>query len=196
MADEMTLRPIVTRTFDSTVGRLIAAAVDDGICWLDFADESRSERHLATIQRRFCAEVVPGEHRWLRLLNDELAAYFNGRIAEFTVPIVARGTAFQERVWSELCRIPYGTTICYEELASRIGQPTAVRAVANANGQNRINILIPCHRVIGKNGDLTGYGGGLWRKRLLLDELGEPTTITTSHSSAKSFTAFWRLVVA
>lgn len=169
MSDEKTLRPIVTTTFDSPIGRLIAAAVDDGICWLDFAEESRSERNLATMRQRFFTEVVPGEHQWLRLLRDELAAFFDGRITEFTVPVVPRGTPFQERVWNELCRIPHGTTISYEELASRIGQPTAVRAVANANGQNRINILIPCHRVIGKNGDLTGYGGGLSRKRQLLD---------------------------
>lgn len=169
MSDENILQPIVTTTFDSPVGRLIAAAVDDGICWLDFAEESRSERNLKAMQRRFVAVVVPGEHRWLRLLRDELAAYFDGRLAEFTVPIVPRGTPFQECVWRELCCIPHGTTLCYEDLAARIGRPTAVRAVANANGQNRINILIPCHRVIGKNGDLTGYGGGLSRKRQLLD---------------------------
>ena len=85
------------------------------------------------------------------------------------MPVAPRATPFQDRVWQELRRIPHGSTISYQELAARINQPTAVRAVANANGQNRINILIPCHRVIGKNGDLTGYGGGLWRKRLLLD---------------------------
>ena len=169
MSDELTLPPIVTMTFDSPVGRLIAAAVDDGICWLDFAEDSRSERNLAALRQRFVTTVVSGEHRWLQLLRVELAAYFERSRAEFTVPIVPRGTPFQERVWRELCLIPHGTTICYEELASRIGRPTAVRAVANANGQNRINILIPCHRVIGKNGDLTGYGGGLSRKRQLLD---------------------------
>ena len=117
---------------------------------------------------------MPGQHEWLRRLSDELAAYFDGRLTEFTVPISPRGTPFQERVWQELRRIPHGTTISYEELAARIGQPTAVRAVANANGQNRVNILIPCHRVIGKNGELTGYGGGLWRKRLLLDRERSP----------------------
>ena len=85
------------------------------------------------------------------------------------MPTAPRGTPFQEKVWDELRRIPHGETISYDELARRIGQPTAQRAVARANGMNRICILIPCHRVIGKDGSLTGYGGGLWRKRLLLE---------------------------
>ena len=163
------LPPIVTTMLDSPLGRLLAAATDDGICLLEYTDRRMLERNLATMRRRFAASVVPGEHRWLKQLSDELRAYFDGRLTEFTVPIDPRGTPFQERVWQELRRIPHGTTISYEELAVRIGQPTAVRAVANANGQNRVNILIPCHRVIGKNGELTGYGGGLWRKRLLLE---------------------------
>jgi AraC family transcriptional regulator of adaptative response/methylated-DNA-[protein]-cysteine methyltransferase len=87
----------------------------------------------------------------------------------FSVKLAPNGTAFQEEVWSALRKIPFGRTIAYDELAARIGRPTAQRAVANANGQNRISILIPCHRVIGKDGSLTGYGGGLWRKRLLLE---------------------------
>jgi AraC family transcriptional regulator of adaptative response/methylated-DNA-[protein]-cysteine methyltransferase len=160
---------IVTTMLDSPLGRLLAAATAEGICLLEYTDRRMLERNLATMRRRFAASVVPGEHPWLKQLSDELRAYFDGRLTEFTVPVAPRGTPFQERVWQELRRIPNGTTISYEELAARIGQPTAVRAVANANGQNRVNILIPCHRVIGKNGDLTGYGGGLWRKRQLLD---------------------------
>lgn len=160
---------IVTAMLDSPLGRLLAAATEDGICLLEYTDRRMLERNLATMRRRFAAAVVPGAHPWLQQLSHELRAYFDGRSTEFTVPVAPRGTPFQERVWQELRRIPHGTTISYEELAAHIGQPTAVRAVANANGQNRINILIPCHRVIGKNGDLTGYGGGLWRKRQLLD---------------------------
>lgn len=160
---------VVTSMLDSPLGRLLAAATDDGICLLEFVDRRMLERNFATMRRRFAASVVPGKHPWLRQLRDDLSAYFAGRLTEFTVPVAPRGTPFQECVWQELRRIPHGTTISYEELASRIGQPTAVRAVANANGQNRVNLLIPCHRVIGKNGDLTGYGGGLWRKRLLLE---------------------------
>lgn len=169
MADKMTLEAVVTTSFDSPLGRIVASAGDEGLCLLDFVDESPTGQRLATKRRRLIAALAPGEHCWLQRLQDELAEYFAGRRTEFTIPLMPRGTSFQQRVWRELCRIPYGTTICYEDLAARIGQPTAVRAVANANGQNRINILIPCHRVIGKKGDLTGYGGGLWRKRQLLD---------------------------
>lgn len=168
MLDTIT-RCAVTTTIESPLGRLLAAATDDGICLLDYADGELVDRNLASMRRRFAASVEPGEHEWLRQLSDELAAYFDARLTEFTVPVAPRGTPFQERVWQELRRVPHGTTITYSELAARIGQPSAVRAVASANGQNRINILIPCHRVIGKGGDLTGYGGGLWRKRLLLE---------------------------
>ena len=160
---------VVTTMLDSPLGRLLAGVTDDGVCLLEYTDRRMLERNLAAIARRFAAPLLPGEHPLLARLADELRAYFEGRLREFTLPIAPRGTPFQEQVWQTLRRIPHGTTISYEELAQRIGRPTAVRAVANANGQNRINILIPCHRVIGKNGDLTGYGGGLWRKRLLLE---------------------------
>ncbi|HSH16561.1 MAG TPA: methylated-DNA--[protein]-cysteine S-methyltransferase, partial [Verrucomicrobiae bacterium] len=101
--------------------------------------------------------------------QSELKKYFVGQRKEFAVPLSPKGTEFQEQVWAQLRAIPFGQTIAYDELARRVGRPTAQRAVALANGQNRIAILIPCHRVIGKNGSLTGYGGGLWRKRLLLE---------------------------
>ena len=98
----------------------------------------------------------------------QLQAYFAGELREFDLPLAAAGTAFQQRVWRALCDIPYGETISYGELARRIGQPTASRAVGLANGQNPISIVVPCHRVIGADGTLTGYGGGLPRKRWLL----------------------------
>lgn len=98
----------------------------------------------------------------------ELEQYFAGELTDFTVPIEPGGTAFQRVVWDELGRIPFGTTRSYAEQAKRIGRPEAVRAVARANGDNRIAIIIPCHRVVGSDGKLTGYGGGLWRKRRLL----------------------------
>ena len=98
----------------------------------------------------------------------ELSEYFGRRRREFTIPLAPRGTEFQRRVWDELCRIPFGATISYSELARRIGSPTAVRAVGAANGANPIPVVIPCHRVIGSNGSMTGYGGGLSRKQILL----------------------------
>jgi O-6-methylguanine DNA methyltransferase len=98
----------------------------------------------------------------------QLEAYFAGTAREFTVPVAARGTVFQQRVWAELRKIPYGETISYGELAARIGQPTASRAVGLANGRNPISIIVPCHRVVGANGRLVGYSGGLSRKEILL----------------------------
>jgi len=127
------------------------------------------EQHFETLRRRFRCPLVPGEHPHLAKVRTEIAEYFAGTRREFTGPLAPAGTPFQERVWSALRRIPYGETWSYEALAEAIDQPTAMRAVAAANGMNRLAILIPCHRVIGKDGSLTGYGGGLWRKRLLLE---------------------------
>ena len=100
--------------------------------------------------------------------REQLRAYFDGELLAFDLPLAARGTEFQRRVWDELCRIPFGCTISYAELARRLGRPTATRAVGAANGRNPIAVLVPCHRVIGANGTLTGYGGGLDRKAWLL----------------------------
>jgi methylated-DNA-[protein]-cysteine S-methyltransferase len=115
-----------------------------------------------------------GEAGWRRddaLLEparEQLRAYFAGRLFEFDLPLVPQGTVFQRRVWSELRGIPFGSTVSYAEIARRLGQPTAVRAVGAANGRNPIAIIVPCHRVIGANGTLVGYGGGLDRKQWLL----------------------------
>ncbi|HEX9659767.1 MAG TPA: methylated-DNA--[protein]-cysteine S-methyltransferase, partial [Rhodothermales bacterium] len=102
-------------------------------------------------------------------VRSELGEYFNRARRTFSVELETPGTPFQQSVWMALREIPYGSTISYGELADRLGNPDAVRAVARANGDNRIAILIPCHRVVGKDGRLTGYGGGLWRKRRLID---------------------------
>jgi methylated-DNA-[protein]-cysteine S-methyltransferase len=104
----------------------------------------------------------------LGLAREQLRAYFDGALLEFDLPLAPRGTAFQRRVWEELCRIPFGCRISYAELARRLGQPTATRAVGAANGRNPISVIVPCHRVIGADGTLTGYGGGLDRKEWLL----------------------------
>ena len=102
-------------------------------------------------------------------VRDQLAEYFAGQRQQFDVPLKLAGTPFQQRVWQELARIPFATTINYAELARRVGQPSASRAVGNANGRNPISIIVPCHRVIGASGKLTGYAGGVERKKWLLD---------------------------
>ena len=105
----------------------------------------------------------------LRHVADQLDAYFAGELREFDVELAPEGTAFQQRVWSALREIPYGETWSYGELAARIGNPNASRAVGLANGRNPISVIVPCHRVIGSTGKLVGYGGGMERKRILLD---------------------------
>lgn len=109
-------------------------------------------------------------------VTTQLHEYFAGERTDFDVDVELVGTPFQRRVWSALRRIPYGQTISYGELALRIDQPSAVRAVGLANGRNPVSVIVPCHRVIGANGTLTGYGGGVERKRLLLDLEAEATT--------------------
>jgi AraC family transcriptional regulator of adaptative response/methylated-DNA-[protein]-cysteine methyltransferase len=160
---------VVVAMIESPLGPLIAGANEKGIVLLEYTDRRMLENNLKRLRRRFNCGVVPGRHSLLDQLEQELKAYFEGSRRQFTLPLAARGTPFQEKVWAELRRIPYGETISYDELARRINHPTAQRAVARANGMNCVAILIPCHRVIGKDGTLTGYGGGLWRKRLLLE---------------------------
>ena len=113
--------------------------------------------------------MVPGEHAHLAQLERELAAYFSGRSVRFEVPLDLRGPPFHAAVWRALLAIPPGETRGYAELARALGRPAAQRAVASANGANRLSIVVPCHRVIGSDGRLVGYGGGLWRKRRLLE---------------------------
>jgi AraC family transcriptional regulator of adaptative response/methylated-DNA-[protein]-cysteine methyltransferase len=160
---------VVIAMLESPLGPLLAGATDQGISLLEYTDRRMLEHNLKTLRRRFGCAIVPGQHGLLDQLRGELGEYFLGKRRKFTLPLASRGTPFQDKVWQELRRIPYGQTISYDELARRVGQPTAQRAVARANGMNYVAILIPCHRVIGKDGSLTGYGGGLWRKRLLLE---------------------------
>jgi AraC family transcriptional regulator, regulatory protein of adaptative response / methylated-DNA-[protein]-cysteine methyltransferase len=160
---------------ESPLGPLVAGATSTGICLLEFTDRRMFETQVDILRRRLGCGLVPGENKHLARLREELAGYFEGKRRAFGVPLVYPGSPFQVRVWDELLRIPYGQTRTYEDLAVRLGSPAAVRAVGQANGFNRIAIVIPCHRVINKSGQLGGYGGGLWRKQRLLDlERGTP----------------------
>ncbi len=158
----------ITR-IETPLGPMLAGAVDAGICLLEFTDRRMLETQLKTVSKRFNAPIIQGTHALFESLTRQLNEYFNGTRRDFTVPLAAPGTEFQQNVWKELCGIPYGTTRSYKQQAEALRMSDAVRAVANANGMNRISILIPCHRVIGSDGQLTGYGGGLWRKQWLLD---------------------------
>ncbi|HEV7282727.1 MAG TPA: methylated-DNA--[protein]-cysteine S-methyltransferase [Pirellulaceae bacterium] len=153
----------------SPLGPLIAGATSKGICLLEFTDRRMLEAQFATVQRLFAAPAVPGTNEHLEQVKVELAGYFEGTTHEFHVPLVFPGTPFQKQVWDQLLAIPYGETRSYQDLAVAVSNPKAVRAVGRANGLNRIAIVIPCHRVVNKGGQLGGYGGGLRRKQALLD---------------------------
>ena len=160
---------IVTATLDSPVGPLLVGGTDEGVCLLEFAEPARQQGQLAALGRYLGGTAEPGRNDNIDRLAEELTDYFAARRRDFTVPLVPSGTPFQRRVWQQLMRIPYGQTCSYEDIGRAIGVPTGSRAVGAANGQNRIAIVIPCHRVINKGGGLGGYGGGLWRKEFLLD---------------------------
>jgi len=161
--------PIVATLIASPLGPLLAAATEDGLCMLEYADREKLPKQAADLTRFYGRPVVPGRNEHIEQIDRELTEYFAGERKGFDVPLDLKGTEFQEKVWKELLNIPFGQTISYEALATRIGRPTAQRAVGLANGRNRVPIVVPCHRVIQKNGQLRGYGGGLWRKQFLLD---------------------------
>ena len=151
------------------LGPMLAAATEQGVCLLEFADRRMLETQLRRLARRLGTAVTPGSTSILEQLEAELGEYFSRVRRKFSVPLVTPGTAFQQEVWQVLRGIPYGKTWSYADQARALGRPEAVRAVARANGDNAIAMLIPCHRVVGSDGQLTGYGGGVWRKRFLLD---------------------------
>jgi methylated-DNA-[protein]-cysteine S-methyltransferase len=154
---------------DSPYGLLTLVASDGALSGLYMTDH----RHRPA-EETFGARRAPDDDPF-RAVIEQLSAYFDGDLKEFDLPLTMRGTAFQQRVWQQLTRIPYGETWSYGELADALGNPKASRAVGLANGKNPVSIIVPCHRVIGANGSLTGYGGGLDRKRRLLDfERGTP----------------------
>jgi AraC family transcriptional regulator of adaptative response/methylated-DNA-[protein]-cysteine methyltransferase len=165
---------VVTAWIESQLGPLIAGATSEGICLLEFTERRMLDAQFATLRKIFKQAIVPGENEHIKQLKRELGEYFRGTRKRFDVPLLYPGTDFQQSVWKELIKIPYGKTVSYEDVARRIGCPDAQRAVGHANGLNRIAIVIPCHRVVNKNGNLGGYGGGLWRKQKLLQlERGE-----------------------
>jgi AraC family transcriptional regulator, regulatory protein of adaptative response / methylated-DNA-[protein]-cysteine methyltransferase len=160
---------IKTTKIETPLGEMIAGATEAGICLLEFADRDILSSDYEDLIRFFDTNIKSGRNKYLRLLKKQLKEYFKGKRKEFSVPLITPGTEFQQAAWKELLKIPYGTTRSYHEQAAAIKNPDATRAVAHANASNRIAIVIPCHRVIGADGHLVGYGGGLKRKKWLLD---------------------------
>ncbi len=154
---------------ETPLGEMVAGATDEGVCLLEFNDRRMLPTEYKDLEKRLKTTFENGENRHLKTLKKQLKEYFTGQRKDFTIPLVTPGTDFQQAVWKELQNIKFGETRSYQEQAIALHSPESVRAVANANGMNRISIVIPCHRVIGSNGSLTGYGGGLKRKKWLLD---------------------------
>lgn len=163
------LQVLVFERFSTPLGPMMAIATDKGLCLLEFTNRRMLERELKDLQKRLNGVILPGQSPFIEQTKSELEAYFDGRLQKFTIPLVTPGTEFQQKVWRQLQTIPYGKTRSYKAQATRLKNPKAVRAVATANGMNRIAIIIPCHRVIGSDGSLVGYAGGLQRKEWLLE---------------------------
>lgn len=154
---------------DTKLGPMIAIADETGLYLLEFVDRRGLEREVERLRLKTKAAIIPGVTDPIQSITLELASYFEGQLKEFKTPLHLFGSPFQRLVWSELRRIPYGITRSYRDQAEAIGKNTAYRAVANANGANQLAIIIPCHRIINTNGDLGGYGGGISRKRWLIE---------------------------
>jgi AraC family transcriptional regulator of adaptative response/methylated-DNA-[protein]-cysteine methyltransferase len=153
---------------ETPLGPMLALADDRGLCMLEFVDRRGLEREIAELRRRTRSVVVPGVHPILERTERWVEAYYTGRHDAPEPALQYLGSDFECDVWRELRNIPRGATRSYAEVARELERPSAVRAIGRANGRNRVALLIPCHRVIGADGKLVGYGGGVWRKEWLL----------------------------
>ena len=159
---------LLSRQLSTPLGEMLAVASPQGLCLLEFVGQGGVQRELAQVEAARGGPVQPGDNAVLAQAAHELAEYFAGQRQRFGVPLDLVGTPFQRSAWQALLAIPYGQTRSYASQARAIARPSATRAVAAANGQNKVSIIVPCHRVIGSDGSLTGFGGGLPRKRALL----------------------------
>ena len=180
LRNKTSMKTIKITRYKSPVGEMIIGSCGDKLCICDWAVEKRRVTIDNRIRRHLNATYENGTSDIIKKTIAQLEEYFAGKRQKFDIPVVFAGSEFQNRVWEELMKIPYGTTISYGELARRINNPKAVRAVASANATNPISIFVPCHRVIGSNHKLTGYGGGLDAKKALLElEFANVSNFTT-----------------
>ncbi|QDV10026.1 Methylated-DNA--protein-cysteine methyltransferase [Planctomycetes bacterium Poly30] len=165
---------LALRRIDTPLGPMLAVCSSAGLALLEFVDKERIEKQLyrATSVHGGPLLRAPRRRNGFTMLDgveDQVHAYFAGELAVFELPLAPVGTPFQRAVWKQLAEVPYGAQRSYGEIARAVGRPTAARAVGAANGRNPIAIIQPCHRIVGSDGTLTGYAGGLWRKRRLLE---------------------------
>ena len=159
---------LVSRHLTTPLGAMFAVAGDRGLILCEFADRPMLPTQLERVRAICGGEPMDGDHAMLDRTQLELDEYFAGNRETFTIPLVLDGSPFQTAVWRELIRLPFGSTTSYDSIAVRLHKPGGARAVGRANGDNRIAIIVPCHRVISADGSLSGYGGGKHRKRWLL----------------------------
>lgn len=160
---------ILISRLTTPLGPMFVCATDKGICLLEFVDRHILEKEFKDLQKLLNAKIITGENEYIKQTKKEIAEYFDGKRQTFEIQLETPGTSFQNSVWNNLQEIKYGKTSTYQQQAEKINNQKAVRAVASANGSNRIAIIIPCHRVIGKNGKMTGYSGGVERKKWLIE---------------------------
>jgi AraC family transcriptional regulator of adaptative response/methylated-DNA-[protein]-cysteine methyltransferase len=182
----MAAERVTYRMVQSPIGEFVAGVTPRGCCLFEFRDRGGLERIRARVENRYGMEMVEGNTKLLTTVASQTEEYFLGQRSSFDLPLDLAGTAFEKLVWGHLLRIPYGETRSYGELAAILGKPGASRAVGRANGANCVAVIVPCHRVIEADGNLRGYGGGLWRKRYLL-ELEKAPAIKRQSSQTELF---------
>lgn len=160
---------ILYTEIETPIGKMIAGATSKGICLLEFDEPERLEKHRKHFFKNRKAEIIQGESPFFEELEKQISAYFEKQLTIFNSPLDLIGSDFQLQVWNELLKIPFGQIRTYKQQSIAVGNIKSIRAVASANGNNAVSILVPCHRVVGSDGSLTGYGGKLWRKKYLLD---------------------------
>ncbi len=163
------MKQIITKVIETKLGSMTAGVtIENKLCLLEFNEPARLSRTISKLEKKYKYELIEGNGELLDETENQLNQYFDGSLKQFNLPLFMIGTDFEKQVWSELLKIPYSETRSYLQIAKLVNNPTGFRAVARANGSNNISIIIPCHRVIASNGNLQGYGGGLWRKDIML----------------------------
>lgn len=160
---------IFSLEYTSPIGILHIGATDDSLLYIEYDDSPHCEKKVQSIAQSVSTGILNEPSSYHSVITSQLDEYFAGKRQDFSINLQTIGTEFQRSVWKSLRSIPYGTTTTYKEQSLAMNNPLAIRAIASTNAKNCINIIIPCHRVVGTNGSLTGYSGGIWRKRWLLD---------------------------
>lgn len=180
---------LTAHTFDTPLGPMLSVASKNGLCLLEFVDRRALAREIADLRKRFRTTILPGKTDLLDQAERELSEYFEGGRRAFNVPLDPPGGSFSRRVWNRLLEIPFGQTASYADLAEELGIPGGAQAIGRANGANAMAVIIPCHRVIRRDGQLAGYAGGLWRKEWLLEhERKVAAALEPPYSSARRLT--------